>query len=73
MSAHIESLKVRIEKLKEEHAKGVQNHSMLSEQLQKLQGQVHMLIGHLNEANYQLEEALKLENNDGGTLNEIQE
>lgn len=55
----IEKLQARVELLKGEVTKAQSNVSLLKEQLEKSESHVHMVIGHMNEANFQLQEEIK--------------
>lgn len=61
MSIAIEKLQARVELLKAEHGKGVTNINLLKEQLAKSEAHLHMVTGHMNEANFQLQEAVSEE------------
>lgn len=51
-----EKIEARIELLKQEHVKAEAHVKLLSEQLKKTKAHVLMITGHMNEANYNLQE-----------------
>ena len=55
----VEKLQARVELLKAEVTKAQSNVALLKEQLEKSEAHVHMVIGHMNEAIYQLQESIK--------------
>jgi len=58
MSSAIEKLQARVELLKAEHGKGAQQVNLLKEQLAKSESHLLMVTGHMNEANFHLQEAV---------------
>jgi uncharacterized protein YggU (UPF0235/DUF167 family) len=57
----IQKFQERVELLKAEHGKANTQVSMLKEQLAKSEAHIHMVTGHLNEANFHLQQAVEEE------------